>query len=389
MVMEGDGRHPTRICPINRTATWAAMEDRRTCSRTFSVPNMLCILPSCPDVSTPSHYVSFSPDLLGHNCHQTTQYTQNRGVCNLRLSLQPLTSLIRVALSFPHDPILELRPPFPRSLPVQVILNGTVLTLSAVLFIQLLFTAQYHWPLAPVNFVLQLAAVFMLLVNATVSTHIVFKAVDAESRSWPYMLNYVAVDIPPSPPVYLNWPSADLTAWFLMTATCAGLIQVRQLISLLLDSHLYVSLDNAHPILNPALPVQIGEAPYLYHPRAARYSSRCHAVTARISTAQTIRNGRRRPEYLQCDPLPAVYRITVYLGTPCEPAECVAHGWRNCGIRDRRAYACTHVNGGRVPLCPDKGAVHLDAAADVGDHPVAELPWVVVVGRCGHGRRRG
>ena len=162
-----------------------------------------------------------------------------------------------------------------------------MLTLSSVLFIQLLFTAQYHWPLAPVNFVLQLAAVFTLLVEATVSTHIVFKTVDAESRSWPYMLNYVAVDIPPSPPVYMNWPTANLAAWFLMTATCAGLIQVRQC-SLLPDSHLYVPIDNAHPIPDTTLPVQTREAPYLYHSRAARYFGSRHATAARICPAQAL-----------------------------------------------------------------------------------------------------
>ncbi|KAH9920906.1 uncharacterized protein B0H18DRAFT_1086262 [Fomitopsis serialis] len=139
-----------------------------------------------------------------------------------------------------YDPILDLRPPFPRSLPVQVVLNGIVLTLSSVLFIQLLFTAQYHWPLAPVNFILQLSAVFTLLVCATVTTHIVFRSVDAQSRAWPYMLNYLAVDIPPSSPVYVNWPTADLVAWFLMTATCAGLIQIAhiQFLTLLFPSKL-------------------------------------------------------------------------------------------------------------------------------------------------------
>ncbi|KAH9834118.1 uncharacterized protein C8Q71DRAFT_797926 [Rhodofomes roseus] len=141
---------------------------------------------------------------------------------------------------YPRDPILELRPPFPRSLPVQVVLNGIVLTLSSVLLIQLLFTAQYHWPMAPVNFVLQLSGVLTLLVCSIVTTHIVFSAVDSQSQTWPYMLNYLAVDIPPSPPVFVSWPTADLAAWSLMTATCSALIQIThiQFLTLLFPSKL-------------------------------------------------------------------------------------------------------------------------------------------------------
>lgn len=135
-----------------------------------------------------------------------------------------LVSRVLPFCRFPYDPILQLRPPFARSLPVQVLLEGIVLTLSSVLLFQLLFTAQYHWPLAPVNFVLQVSAVITLLVTSLVTLYIVLSTVTQESRTWPYMLNYLAVDIPPS--VNTHWPTADLAAWLLMTATTAGLIQV-------------------------------------------------------------------------------------------------------------------------------------------------------------------
>ncbi|KZT01437.1 uncharacterized protein LAESUDRAFT_731137 [Laetiporus sulphureus 93-53] len=139
---------------------------------------------------------------------------------------------------WPSDPILQFRPPFPRSLPVQILLTGIVLTLSSVLLIQLVFTAQYHWALAPVNFVLQISAVITLLVTSIVTINIVFTAVTEESRTWPYMLNYVAVDIPPSPDT--NWPTANLAAWLLMTATTSVLIQIThiQFLTLLFPSKL-------------------------------------------------------------------------------------------------------------------------------------------------------
>jgi len=139
---------------------------------------------------------------------------------------------------YPSDPILNLRPPFARSLPVQVLLNGIVLTLASVLLIQLLFTAQYHWPLAPVNFALQVSAVSLLLVTSIVTIYIVLSTVTRESRTWPYMLNYLAVDVPPS--FNTDWPTADMAAWLLMTATTAGLIQVThiQFLTLLFPSKL-------------------------------------------------------------------------------------------------------------------------------------------------------
>jgi hypothetical protein len=84
---------------------------------------------------------------------------------------------------------VELRPHFARSLPVQILLTGVVLTLVAVLFIHLVFTARYHWPLAPVNYVLQLSSVTTLLISLIATLHVVLAAALDESERWPYMLS--------------------------------------------------------------------------------------------------------------------------------------------------------------------------------------------------------
>jgi len=108
-------------------------------------------------------------------------------------------------------------------------LTGVVLTLVAVLFIHLMFTAQYHWPLAPVNYVLQLSGVTTLLISLIATIHVVLSAASAESEKWPYMLNYIAVNIPPlefeqdSP----QWTIAEKATWLVMNASTSGLIQVR------------------------------------------------------------------------------------------------------------------------------------------------------------------
>ena len=107
-------------------------------------------------------------------------------------------------------------------------LTGVVLTLTAVLFIHLLFTAQYHWPLAPVNYVLQLSGVTTLLISLIATIHVVLSATLAESVRWPYMLSYIAVNVPP---LKLDtndggWSVAERTTWLFMTASTSCLIQV-------------------------------------------------------------------------------------------------------------------------------------------------------------------
>lgn len=108
---------------------------------------------------------------------------------------------------------------------------GIVLTLASVLLIHLVFTAQYHWPLAPVNYALQLSAVITLLVSLIATLHLVLEAATQESTEWPYMLTYVAVDIPPlqDPESITGWRIGELAAWLLMNATTSALIQVRTL----------------------------------------------------------------------------------------------------------------------------------------------------------------
>ena len=107
-------------------------------------------------------------------------------------------------------------------------MTGIVLTLTSVLLIHLLFTAQYHWPLAPVNYALQVSAVCTLLTSHIATLHVVLQAASLESRQWPYMLNYVAVDIPPLQERD-DWTSGELAAWLLMNATTSALIQVSHL----------------------------------------------------------------------------------------------------------------------------------------------------------------
>jgi hypothetical protein len=139
---------------------------------------------------------------------------------------------------YPFDPILQFRPSFARSLPIQILVTGIVLTLTSVLLIHLVFTAQYHWPLAPINYALQLSGVISLLISLIATLRVVLQAATVESRQWPYMLTYISVDIPPlRPRSEEDWASGTLTAWLLMNATTSALIQVCYIyVSVLLPS---------------------------------------------------------------------------------------------------------------------------------------------------------
>lgn len=148
--------------------------------------------------------------------------SRRKHVSNLNLISIPRQLLCR---SYTTNPILDYQPVFARSLPIQVLLTGIIFTLTCVLVLHLLFTAQYHWPLAPVNFVLQFAGVLSLLVTQIATLHVVTAATMLESKNWPYMLTYLAVDIPPLDDTS-GWTTAELAAWLIMNAVTSGLIQV-------------------------------------------------------------------------------------------------------------------------------------------------------------------
>lgn len=134
-----------------------------------------------------------------------------------------------------HNPILELQPAFARSLPIQILLNGIVFALTAVLLLHLLFTAQYHWALAPLNYGLQLAGVLSLLISLIATLVVVLNSSFRDTQDWPYMINYLAKDVPPittntnntSETDPATWSTAELAAWYAMDATTSALVQVR------------------------------------------------------------------------------------------------------------------------------------------------------------------
>lgn len=129
-------------------------------------------------------------------------------------SVQPILTIADLR----SDPYLQYQPHFAFSLPVQILCNGIILTLAAVLLIHLTLTAQYHWPLARLNYVLQLSAVITLCISLIATTIVIFSSVHSDSRGWPYMLDYVAVDIPCD-----GWNLTEQILWYTLEALTSGL----------------------------------------------------------------------------------------------------------------------------------------------------------------------
>ncbi|KAF8549979.1 hypothetical protein OG21DRAFT_1514635, partial [Imleria badia] len=156
--------------------------------------------------------------------------------------------------AYTQDPILKYRPPFVQSLPVQILLAGITLTLAAVLLFHLIFTAQYHWPLARTNYILQLTGVITLLISISAAIYVIFFVAIQQSQHWPYMLSYLAVEMPAShrtinstDPTLLYqqiWTPTERATWVVMNATTSVVVQIThiQFLTLLFPSDLEARL---------------------------------------------------------------------------------------------------------------------------------------------------
>ncbi|THH28910.1 hypothetical protein EUX98_g5292 [Antrodiella citrinella] len=119
-------------------------------------------LPETYSTTLHKRYKSTMCQITGHEKNETDQKVRWR-TARSRIKVDQGIRHFEVAYnasdgSYSDDPILQFKLSFAESLPIQILMTGIVLTLTSVLVIHLLATAQYHWPLAPANFVLQVSA---------------------------------------------------------------------------------------------------------------------------------------------------------------------------------------------------------------------------------------
>jgi hypothetical protein len=184
-------------------------------------------------------------------------------------------------------------------MPIQILLTGIVLTLVAVLFIHLLFTAPYHWFLAPLNYALQLAGTSTLLVSLIATLHVVLSRAREESGTWPYMLSYIGVNVPPGDDpghteLSNGWNIGQRAAWMLMMGTTSGLIQVcfcsifswKPLIT-------FLFLDDTHTLSYPFISFKDGKTSNLLASWFVFTTAFSLLVSLTISSSRTPRYCRR------------------------------------------------------------------------------------------------
>lgn len=135
------------------------------------------------------------------------------------------------------DPYLAYQPAFAYSLPIQLFVSGITVTLLVVLLIHLLcaytslvimhvlirtlVTTQYHYPLAPLNYCLQLSSILVVLTSVVIKIVVILRHSAVNANTWPYDLDYVDVPIPPP-----WWNTGADAAWFLLQALNSGLSNV-------------------------------------------------------------------------------------------------------------------------------------------------------------------
>ncbi|WVQ95143.1 hypothetical protein IAU59_002237 [Kwoniella sp. CBS 9459] len=119
------------------------------------------------------------------------------------------------------NPYLQYQPAFAYTLPIQLLVNGITVTLLCVLLIHLLFTTQYHYPLAPLNYILQLLSILVVTISVIIKIVVILQHSAHSADVWPFDLDYVAVTIPPT-----SWGTGRCAAWFLLQALNNGLSNI-------------------------------------------------------------------------------------------------------------------------------------------------------------------
>ncbi|KZO93905.1 hypothetical protein CALVIDRAFT_518241 [Calocera viscosa TUFC12733] len=137
------------------------------------------------------------------------------------------------------DPYLAYLPSLARTLPVQSVMLGSMLTLFFTLFVHLLLTSPYHRPLSKLNWSLQVSAVVAAMLSIAARIGLVLQKSLSSGSEWPYMLDYVEVDLPAS-----TWEVSESAAWYMLEAIVVGLVHITniQFLSLLFPSTVEVRM---------------------------------------------------------------------------------------------------------------------------------------------------
>ena len=108
---------------------------------------------------------------------------------------------------------------FALSYPVQVSVAGMTTAFMVLLALHQCFTAAYHFPLDPLNFVLQLVSSIVYVVYHGATLGVQLRELDEFSHRWPYMFPYMAYRLPR----YGHWTTVQMV-FFILAEALASLL---------------------------------------------------------------------------------------------------------------------------------------------------------------------
>lgn len=108
---------------------------------------------------------------------------------------------------------------FSLSYPMQVSMAGMTMAFMVLLALHQCFTAGYHYPLDPLNFVLQLVSSIVYVVYHAATLGVQLRELDQFSRKWPYMFPYMAYRLPR----YGHWTTVQMV-FFILAEALASLL---------------------------------------------------------------------------------------------------------------------------------------------------------------------
>lgn len=108
---------------------------------------------------------------------------------------------------------------FALSYPVQVSVAGMTTAFMVLLALHQCFTAAYHYPLDPLNFVLQLVSSIVYVVYHGATLGVQLRELDEFSHRWPHMFPYMAYRLPR----YGHWTTVQMV-FFILAEALASLL---------------------------------------------------------------------------------------------------------------------------------------------------------------------
>lgn len=171
-------------------------------------------------------------------------------------------------------------------------------------------TTQYHYPLAPLNYILQFLSILTVLISVFIRIIVILQHSGDSGDTWPYSLDYVSVPIPPK-----SWSLGQDGAWFLLQGLNSGFANVGPRLFERGRGHLLIGLAGTYPILDVTLPITDRSSIDCIHSWTLGTRIRLFSLYSTIPISDCARSRRRDPKRIQLDPAPHIHHSLAHMGS--------------------------------------------------------------------------